>query len=129
MIRVCLSQKSWLTYAPPAMEQQGHSGKLHPEAWCFLSSLEDVDSSHVVLAYRKGLEGFLRLTLTRRELFAQGTWVHPEHRRLGTAILMWETALERLQPRTVYADLVSEGGRGLFRVLRLRHPEIEFRAH
>jgi hypothetical protein len=126
MIRIQLSRTNWLTYAPPAMEQQGHVPKLHPEAWDFLSCLEDVDATHAVLAHRNGLEGFLRCTLTHHELFAQGTWVHPQYRRHGTAILLWNRTIERLRPEVIYADLVSPGGRALFRALRAQHPEIEF---
>lgn len=126
MMSIELSRKSWLTYAPPAMEQQGHVSKLHPEAWDFLSCLADESSTHAVLARRNGLEGFLRASLIRRELWAQGTWVHPQYRRLGTAFLLWERAIERLKPQVIHADLVSPGGRALFRSLRVRHSGIDF---
>lgn len=127
MIQITLSQKSWLTYAPPAMEQQGHRPKLHPEAWDFLSCLEDVDTTHAVLARRDGLEGFLRCTVNRhRELFAQGTWVRPDSRRQGIALLLWNRAIERLKPQEIHAGLVSPGGRALFKALRAQHPAIQF---
>jgi GNAT superfamily N-acetyltransferase len=124
-IRVRLLTNHYLCYSANGLQCSGKVKRLSEEEWDLISCMEDEDSSHVATATDCGkLVGWFRMTRVGRNLYAQGTWVAPTHRRQGLAAQLWERALERLSPANIDVTVVSEGGVALIDHMEKAHPEI-----
>jgi len=127
MIRLRLSKGHFLTWSPQGLKDSGKCGLLDPDAWDFLSCLEDDVASHALTATVDGqLVGWLRCTHSRGVLYAQGTWVGKSHRGQGIARTLWDKAMVRFHPEVLHVDTVSDGGRGIVQGLRRRYPGTRF---
>lgn len=124
-VRVSLVRNHYITYGNNALREAGLHRKLTQGSWNFMSRLVEDDSTHAVVAYDGGsLVGWLRFTKKRNTIWAQGTWVERPYRRHGLAKRMWVRMIDRIKPREIYVDTISEGGRSLINSIEESYPEL-----
>lgn len=75
--------------------------------------------------YAAELIGFLRYAGTRN-LSELGTWVHPDFRREGIAMDLWDDLVRVESPRSIHATTVTKPGKKFLATLRKRHPAIKW---
>jgi len=132
-VRINISSNSLLTYSMDGLEAGSRRPSfISDDSWKFFQEVACESAGHVVIAQPFGSRrviGWFRFTLQykpTRHLYAQGTWIDVEYRKLGIAKALWDCALKEKYPSTVSVVIASHDGRALIRTMKRRHIKVLF---